>query len=136
MPLTKKWIVAFFAFASTYGAASAQSNADCLKHLGGGYGDTLCYGQLSSDLVKKNKEIYTTLRAGIPKGNPHATLLHAYMVAQDKALKFCELQRDAGAGWGKSPDGSMYPALYAGCVYQVRKSQNSFLSDLLKMSQW
>lgn len=136
MPLTSKWIVVLLALSWSCSAASAQSDIDCLKHLGGGYGDTLCYGQLSADLVKRNHDIYAKLRVKIPKGNPHAKLLDAYMVAQDNALKFCELQRDAGAGWEKSPDGSMYPALYAGCVYAVRKAQNSFLADLLKMSLW
>ena len=136
MPLTSKTIFLCVALAGICNVASATSTPECLKHLGGGYGDTICYGDLSANLANDNKRIYAKVRAKIPTGNPHAKLLDAYMSAQDNALKFCDLQRDAGAGWEKSPDGSMYPALYAECVYNVRKSQNEFLADLLKMSEW
>jgi hypothetical protein len=104
--------------------------------LGGGYGDTICYGDLSADLVAENHRIYTEIRARIPAGNIHEKLLDAYMSNQKDAVKFCELQRDAGAGWETNPEGSMYPALYAGCIYDMRKAQNAFLFDLLKMSKW
>jgi len=114
----------------------AKSDPECLQHLGGGYADTLCYGDLSADLAKDNKRIYEKVRAKIPIGNPHTKLLDAYMASQDGALKFCELQRDAGAGWASNPDGSMYPALYAECGYDLHKSQNAFLTALLKMSEW
>lgn len=134
--LTSKAIFVGLVFAAFCNAASAESDSSCLKHLGGGYGDTVCYGNLSADLAKDNTRIYTKVHAKIPVGNSHAKLLDAYMAAQEKALKFCELQRDAGAGWKKSSDGSMYPALYAECVYDVRKTQNAFLAGLLKMSEW
>ncbi|MFL9966647.1 hypothetical protein PQR02_37950 [Paraburkholderia sediminicola] len=136
MPLTSQSILFCFLFAGLCNAVSADADSSCLQHLGGGYEDTICYGNLSTSLTKDNKRIYAKVHAEIPTGNPHAKLLEAYMAAQDNALKFCELPRDAGAGWEQSPEGSMYPALYAECVYDVRKSQNAFLTDLLKMSEW
>ncbi len=57
------------------------------------------------------------------------------MRAQDDALKFCELQRDASARWEHQPDGSMYPALYEQCAYEQRTVQNKFLNDLLRLEQ-
>lgn len=133
---TKKTIVLCAALLGLSNLASGKSDPECLKHLGGGYGDSICYGDLSAELVTENHRIYTKVRAKIPAGNAHAKVLDAYMSDQDKAVKFCELQRDAGAGWETNPDGSMYPALYAGCVYGMRKTQNAFLLDLLKMSEW
>ncbi len=136
MPLISKAIIFCVVFAGLCNVVMAKPDQECLKHLGGGYGDALCYGNLSADLARNNKKIYENVRAKIPVANSHAKLLDAYMSAQDNALKFCELQRDAGAGWERSLDGSMFPALYGECVYNVRKAQNKFLTDLLEMSKW
>lgn len=84
-------------------------------------------------MVEKNKLLYKKVRAKIPAGNGHRAVLDAYMAAQDNGVKFCELQRDAGAGWETNPDGSMYPALYQQCVLDLRKVQNKFLTGLLTM---
>ena len=87
-------------------------------------------------MVEENKLLYKKIRSKIPAGNGHAEVLDAYMAAQDDGVKFCELQRDAGAGWETNPDGSMYPALYQECVFDLRKVQNKFLTDLLTMANW
>lgn len=116
--------------------ASAKSNAECLKHLGGGYGDAECYSGLSVDLVSENKKLYQNLRATMPAGNIHAKLLAGYMATQDESLKYCELQRNAGAKWATEHDGSMFPALYGQCIYDLRKAQNKFLKNLLEMANW
>jgi hypothetical protein len=136
MPHTKKTILLCAALLGLCKVASGKSDPECLKHVGGGYGDAICYGDLSTDLVAENHRIYTKIHAKIPTGDVHAKLLDSYMSNQDDAVKFCELQRDAGAGWETNPEGSMYPALYAGCAYDMRKAQNTFLLDLLKMSGW
>lgn len=133
---TKKAIVLCAALLGISNVVSGKSDSECLKHLGGGYGDAICYGDLSADLATENHRIYTKVRAKIPASNVHAKVLDAYMSDQDKTVKFCELQRDAGAGWETNPEGSVYLALYAGCVYIMCKTQNAFLLDLLKMPEW
>lgn len=117
-------------------ALSASDNkSDCLKHLGGGYGDAQCYQASRINLTKENEIIYKSVSKSIPHGNSHARLLDEYMTSQSHAEKFCELQRDAGEKLENSSDGSMYPAIYEGCLYELRKTQNSFLKNLLEMSQ-
>jgi hypothetical protein len=116
--------------------ALAKTDPECLKHLGGGFSDAQCFAGLQADMVEENKLLYKKIRSKIPAGNGHAEVLDAYMVAQDDGVKFCELQRDAGAGWETNPDGSMYPALYQQCVFDLRKVQNKFLTDLLTMANW
>ncbi|MFM0043660.1 hypothetical protein [Paraburkholderia sediminicola] len=116
--------------------ALAKTDPECLKHLGGGFSDAQCFAGLQADMIEENKLLYKKIRSKIPAGNGHAEVLDAYMAAQDDGVKFCELQRDAGAGWETNPDGSMYPALYQQCVFDLRKVQNKFLTDLLTMANW
>lgn len=118
------------------GTARAKTDPACLKHLGGGYSDTECYSGMSIELVSQNERLYKRLRATIPPGNVHAKLLDEYMQTEDYSLKYCELQRNAGVKWETKHDGSMYPALYEQCVYELRKSQHKFLSNLLEMTSW
>lgn len=115
---------------------SSNNKSDCLKHLGGGYGDAQCYQVSRINFIKENELIYKSILKSIPHGNFHARLLDEYMNSQSHAEKFCELQRDAGAKWEKSSDGTMYPAVYEGCLYELRKAQNSFLKNILEMSKW
>jgi len=121
---------------SGFAFSASDNKSDCLKHLGGGYGDAQCYQALRMDLTKENAEIYKSVSKSIPHGNYHARLLDEYMTSQLHAEKFCELQRDAGAKWEKSSNGTMYPAIYENCLYELGKAQNSFLNNLLEMSQW
>ena len=115
--------------------ADAKTDPECLKHLGGGYSDTECFSGLRTQFVADNDKLYKKIRSRIPRGNPHATTLDAYMTAQNDAVKYCTLQRDAGAGWQENPNGTMHPALYEQCVYELRKSQNKFLNDLYAMAK-
>lgn len=117
-------------------AVADSPDASCLQHLGGGYGDALCYSALSADFAVKNKKLYDDIGATIPKGNPHSKLLDDYVAAQDGAVKYCELPRNAGAGWQVKHDGSMFPALYEECVYDLRKAENTFLRSILEMARW
>lgn len=117
-------------------AAAEKPDGNCLQHLGGGYGDALCYSALSAEFIAKNKKLYNEIRDTIPKGNPHAKLLDDYIAAQNDAIKYCELPRNAGAGWQVSHDGSMFPALYEQCLYDLRKAENQFLKNVLEMAKW
>ena len=121
---------------SGFAFSAADNKSDCLKHLGGGYGDAQCYQALRINLTKENARIYKSVSKSIPHGNSHARLLNEYMTSQSHAEKFCALQRDAGAKWENNSDGTMYPAIYEECLYELRKAQNSFLNNLLEMSQW
>jgi hypothetical protein len=112
-----------------------NSDSVCLQHLGGGYGDVVCYSGLQKKLVADNKILYKKLRATIPKGNINAKLLDEYMAAQNASVKYCELPRNAGAEWETEHGGSMFPALQAECIYNLRKAQNEFLKDVLDMAE-
>lgn len=135
MHLTRRLFVAVVIAIPSHGA-SAKTDSECLKHLGGGFSDAECFAGLRADVVEQNELLYKKIRAKVPAGNEHAKVLDAYMAAQDDGVKFCELQRDAGAGWETNPDGSMYTALYEQCVFDLRKVQNRFLADLLTMANW
>ncbi|WP_144148967.1 hypothetical protein [Paraburkholderia sp. BCC1884] len=113
------------------GPANARTDPICLKHLGGGLSDADCYGGLANDVVAENKSIYNKIRKTIPGGNEHLRLLNEYMSAQDQAEKFCKLARDAEASWDPAPDGTMYPGIYAECVFDLRKQENKFLRAML-----
>jgi hypothetical protein len=117
----------FFAFG---GVARADTDAECLKHLGGGYSDTECYAGLRSKIVDENKRLYKRIRATMSPGSEYTKLLDAYMKEQDDAISFCKLQRDA-YDWAPNSDGSLNPAMYEQCVFELRKEQNKFRTDLL-----
>lgn len=136
MLLTRTQVGCFVSIFILSGAVSAKTNSDCLKHLGGGYGDAQCYRAMSVDLLAENEKLYRSVRATIPARNDHAMLLDEYVMAANSATKFCSLQRDAGAKWEKSPDGSMFPALYEQCIYEARVAQNKFLRNLSDMAKW
>ncbi|MBB5510528.1 hypothetical protein HDG35_006824 [Paraburkholderia sp. JPY681] len=119
---------------SNYDFSVTISNSDCLQHLGGGYGDVECYSELQKKLVADSQILYKKLRATIPKGNIHAKLLDEYMATQNASVKYCELPRNAGAEWETEHGGSMFPALQAECIYNLRKTQNEFLKGLLDMA--
>lgn len=116
--------------------AGAKTDPACLQHLGGGFSDAECYAGLSNDLAADNAQLYKRLHTTIPAGNVHGKLLDEYMAARNESLKFCELQRNAGAQWKSKHDGSMFPALYEQCVYDMRNEQNKFLKGLLEMANW
>lgn len=114
----------------------ARTDPECLKHLGGGFSDAECYSGLSNDLAENSRYLYKKLRATIPSGNVHIKLLDDYMTMQDQSVKYCDLQRNAGAKWKSKHDGSMFPAIYGQCVYDLRKTQNEFLKNALEMANW
>ncbi|WP_322044980.1 hypothetical protein [Paraburkholderia sp. J67] len=114
----------------------AKTDPVCLKHLGGGSGDDQCYQDLINDLILDNQRLFKSILTTIPNGNIHEKLLEEYMKSQDRGIQYCELQRNAGAKWKVEHDGSMFPALYAQCVYDIRKNQNQFLNDLAEMAYW
>jgi len=130
------WFAFVIALIACSGVAAAGTDPKCLQHLGGGFSDTECYQGLSNDLVSNNKRLYNKIQATIPAGNSHAKLLADYMTAQDELVKYCDIQRNAGAKWQMEHDGSMFPAIYAQCVYELRKRQYQFLKNTLEMANW
>jgi hypothetical protein len=117
-------------------AAAAQSgDPECLTHLGGGSGDVECYGFLSNALVDDSKKTYLAITGTIPKGNSNVELLKTYLAAQNRDVAFCKLPMQAPSGW--TPDSSkpllnMYDSIYAECVYNLRKNENTFLHGILE----
>ncbi len=136
MPHISRCLICLIALASFSGIATAKTDPACLKHLGGGYSDAQCYQGLGVDVVAKNKHLYKSILKTIPADNIHVKLLDKYMTAQDQGIKYCELQRNAGAKWKTEHDGSMFPAIYEQCVYELRMKQNKFLENLLEMARW
>jgi lysine/ornithine N-monooxygenase len=136
MMLLTKPLACLMSLAVLSSVAVAKTNPECLKHLGGGYGDAECYHGLSADIVASNERLYKNIRATIPANNSHSKLLDEYMKAQENIVRFCELQRDSGDKWNAKHDGSMYPAIYEQCIYDARKAQNKFLDNVLTMTKW
>lgn len=135
MRVIKKNLVLCALFTGLCNWVFAATNPECLEHLGGGYSDAECFAGLRIDIVRDNKKLYDQIASKIPGGNAHKRLLDQYMAAQDNAVKFCQLQRDAGSRWETNPAGSMYPALYQQCVYELRKEQNRFLRGLSQQAE-
>ncbi|MHB9835356.1 hypothetical protein Q8F57_010995 [Paraburkholderia terrae] len=134
MPLTERLGLVFLLLPLSV-SASAGTNPECLKHLGGTGFDVNCYGGLTTDIKADSERIYRKLADSMPQGNANRKLLDEYMSAQAAAEKFCVLEKEAGTNWMPSPSPNtynMWDGIYAECVYETRKQQNARLRSLLK----
>ncbi|NYH12886.1 hypothetical protein [Paraburkholderia bryophila] len=134
MQAIRKFIPLFALLFLVQANASQTTDPECLNHLGGGQGDVECYGGLTNMVVADSKSTYLKIFKTIPKNNPNSTRLKAYATAQDHDTQFCKLKMQAPSGWvsdSSAPLLNMYDAVYAECVYDLRKSENKFLHDVL-----
>jgi hypothetical protein len=132
MQATKSIIAISFCIA--WNAKAAETNPDCLSHLGGGASDIACYDELAGQLQKENIETYRRLKNIIPQ-NKNQRLLSQYMLYQDQGLKFCVLKRDAENHWDFKADEKMsehhyYDVIKYECIYDLRLRQRNFLANL------
>ena len=121
------------------GLCHASTDPQCLKHLGGAFGDVECFNGLSNDLKKENNRLAVKLSAIIPKPNRNATLFNKYLKTQADAPQFCELSRASMTGWQReaetvNPRYHDYDVAYYACVYSLLEQENKFLKTLIKNS--
>ena len=116
--------------------AFADTDPECLNHLGGGMSDVQCYAGLMNDIMAKNKTAYADLARTIPKNNRYAALLRGYMHRVDENIKDCELARQAMNQWATVDDTPTmtphhdYDVMYYQCGYETRKRQAEYLKLL------
>jgi hypothetical protein len=131
-----KLLLAVFLAAPLICQAQNINNANCLNYAGGGgFGDFDCYSFHAKALHSDSVAIVGKIKQGMPKGNVNLARLDAYMLAQDQAVQYCQIEVDAAQDWqpgtGKKTHIDMYDVIDAKCQYDIRKHQNAFLRDVL-----
>lgn len=120
--------------------SSADTNRECLNHLGGAFADVECYNGLSNDLIVENKTLMEKIMESIPTKNRNRALFRKYEISQTQSLKFCEINRAALIGWGQKnhsvkPRYYAYDVAYYQCIHRRLEEQNLFLNDVVKNIQ-
>ncbi len=115
----------------------ASTDPECLKHLGGAFGDVECFNGLSNDLKKENVRLAENLASTIPLKNRNKVLLRQYLHNQLNAQKFCELSRASMTKWASeaamvNPRYHDYDVAYYECKYGLLEQENKFLKRLIK----
>jgi GR25 family glycosyltransferase involved in LPS biosynthesis len=115
----------------------ASTDSECLKHLGGAFGDVECFNGLSNDLKQENSKLAKSIASTIPDRNKNKALLNAYLQNQVTSQKFCELSRESMTDWMReavtvNPRYHDYDVAYYECVYGLLAQENKFLKILLK----
>jgi hypothetical protein len=122
---------------SLFSLCHAATDPECLKHLGGAFGDVECFNGLSNDLKQENRKLAESVASTIPNGNRNKDLLKAYLQNQVKSRDFCELGRESMTDWMReaptvNPRYHDYDVAYYECVYGLLEQENRFLKSLLK----
>ncbi len=115
----------------------ASMDPECLKHLGGAFGDVECFNGLSNDLGQENRKLAEDVALTIPNGNRNKGILKEYLRNQVKSRNFCELSRESMTNWAReavtvNPRYHDYDVAYYECVYLLLEQENKFLKSLLK----
>jgi hypothetical protein len=115
----------------------ASTDPECLKHLGGAFGDVECFNGLSNDLKKENHGLAQNVASTIPKGNQNKVRLKEYLREQAASRNFCELSRQSMTNWVPeratvNPRYHDYDVAFYECVYLLLDQENKFLKSLLK----
>jgi hypothetical protein len=115
----------------------ASTDPECLKHLGGAFGDVECFNGLSNDLKQENRKLAENVASTIPNGNKNKSVLKEYLRNQVKSRDFCELSRESMTNWVReavtvNPRYHDYDVAYYECVYVLLEQENKFLKRLLK----
>ena len=115
----------------------ASTDPECLKHLGGAFGDVECFNGLSNDLKQENRKLAENVASTIPNGNRNKGRLKEYLRNQVKSRNFCELSRESMTNWVReavtvNPRYHDYDVAYYECVYVLLEQENKFLKSLFK----
>lgn len=126
-----------FAFVMFSAAAQAETDPECLQHLGGAFSGVECYNGLTNDLRVENKRLSKEIAESIPKSSNSKGLLGSYMKNEINSEKFCNLEKESYAGWQidhplKAPRYHDYDVVYFECVYSRALEQNRFLKKIHK----
>jgi hypothetical protein len=129
--------IAACAVVSISSLCHASTDPECLKHLGGAFGDVECFNGLSNDLKQENRKLAGNVASTIPKGNRNKILLEQYLNNQVNAQNFCELSRASMTSWVReavtvNPRYHDYDVAYYECVYGLLAQENKFLKSLIK----
>lgn len=129
--------IAASAVMSIFSVCHASTDPECLKHLGGAFGDVECFNGLSNDLKQENRKLAENVASTIPKGNKNINFLNQYLRSQVASQNFCELSRASLTGWKReaatvNPRYHDYDVAYYECVYGLLAQENKFLKSLLK----
>lgn len=114
----------------------AETDPECIHHLGGAFADVECFNGLANDLKKQNIKLAAQVEQTMPRGNPNRRRLEQYLAGYQRIAANCAIAREAMDGWHYVPNigGARYHSsdtLYYQCLYDLQKAQNTFLSDLL-----
>lgn len=117
----------------------AATDPECLKHLGGAFGDVECFNGLSNGLRLDNKKLADQVASAIPAGNRNKDILKEYLRSRVKSRNFCELSRASMTSWVHeaatvNPRYHDYDVAYYECLYVLLDQENKFLKALLKNS--
>ena len=129
-----------FSFMLAPSITFADTDPDCLNHLGGAYANVECFNGISISLIKENEDISKKVISTIPKKNKNYNLFREYIRMQKESKKYCELSRDVMNNWKterKTPTNPRYydfDAAYYQCIYNSLSNQNIFLKTLLDAS--
>ena len=127
----------FFLLGLAQTSTFANTDQDCLNHLGGAFANVECFNELSLGLIKENEVISNKIISTIPKNNKNYNIFRQYIRIQKDLKKYCELSRDAMNSWNTekrtttNPRYYDYDAAYYQCVYYTLSNENIFLKTLL-----
>ncbi|MBS1140762.1 MAG: hypothetical protein H6R13_2215 [Proteobacteria bacterium] len=118
----------------------AETDPECIKHLGGAFSGVECYNGLSTDLEIKNRQLVQKLLVAIPKNHSDRSLLKKYETTAKASERFCSLSKNIYAKWqleanSKNPRYFDYDVVYYECIYNQKLEQNNFLNSLYKYSE-
>lgn len=116
-------------------ACFASTDPECLRHLGGAFGNVECFNGLSNDLKKENLKLANEVASTIPSGNRSKNLLKSYLRHQIQSRNYCELSREAMTKWRHeavttNPQYHDYDVVYYECVYMLLVQESTFLKNL------
>ncbi len=135
MQVTKLKLIIVFYF--IFSVANAQTNPECLKHLGGVFADAECYNGLSKNIELKNREIADNIMKTIPYKNKNEDLLKRYLKEVDRLKTYCEIYRNSFNKWINpkptiNPQYHDYDVSYYQCIYIILNDENAFLRGVLQ----
>lgn len=122
-------------FLTNSGFLCAETNPDCLNHLGGASFGVSCFNGLAMDLDYKSDQISKKILSFIPKKNPDRSVFLNYLSNEKEMRKFCSLQKNTYANWVFERGGEKsryydYDVVYYECLYNQAKEKNRFLQQL------
>lgn len=117
--------------------AFADTDPECLNHLGGAFAGVECYNGLAVALQEENDSLAKQILKKIPRTSGDALLLRTYIRSVNNNKKFCDLQKNSYADWkierpSINPRYYDYDVVYFECIYDQKLEQNRFFKKILE----